>query len=192
MQVMTTTPPLRNKNTGQPGNGGQFAGRSRDESAATLEAHIPTSPEGTRVTFKFGIPGGFDEPGRITLDLADGSTAGTVDFWDSTESNLPHIEVKGLNVEPGHTRKGYASALMAALELRYPGVPINHLGLTGEGRAFNRRYYGDAVGNELSLIDPDDSDSDDYEHQGVLDGTTLYRGGWTLDGIRIPRPRPTR
>lgn len=74
---------------------------------------------------------------------------------------------------------------MRELERLNPGVPIDHRALTPEGLRFNVGYYGPALKGEHTLISPNDSDADEYQDIGILDGEVLYRGGWTRDGERI-------
>ena len=76
---------------------------------------------------------------------------------------------------------------MSELERTCP-APINHRALTEDGLRFNEALYGPAADGTLSRIDPGDRDADEFEYAGIADGGILYRGGWTLNGERIPAP----
>ncbi|BDZ52311.1 hypothetical protein GCM10025867_51200 (plasmid) [Frondihabitans sucicola] len=97
------------------------------------------------------------------------------------------VEVSSIETLPSHQRHGTGRALLAEVERLHPHTPLDHGPLTEEGLALNAAAYGPARHGELTVIHLDDQDASDFD-LGALDyGDTLYRGGWTLNGVRVTK-----
>lgn len=170
---------VRRAQTGEPGNPGQFGHQRHTESDATLHDTVTLRIRKHRWTT------------RTYLDAVndDGIILGRLEH--RLISPPGYLKIGVLEVDSRYRKMGLARRLMAELERMHPGVPIRHGALSNDGLAFNTAVYGrDTRDNALTRIYPGDDDADEYdEYAWVLYGKALYRGGWTLDGVRIPKPR---
>lgn len=94
---------------------------------------------------------------------------GQLNFARHGDDDPDCLSISGITVDRDHERRGVASALMAELENRHPGVPINHGDRSYKGMLWAHRYYK----TPRFRLNPDHPDD--------------YHGGWTIDKKVVSR-----
>lgn len=94
---------------------------------------------------------------------------GHLSFTRHGGDNPDHLSIRGITVDRDHVRRGIATALMAELESRHPGVPIDHGDRSYTGMLWAHRYYK----TPRFRMNPDHPDD--------------YPGGWTIDKTVVSR-----
>lgn len=163
-------------------------GPSGNGNTGSYLRHVPGLPECAelRPLVTFSTVDITAEDGSLVLYDEAGVLCGSVEFYSSQP--LACIEINMVSVAAEARGRGYATRLLRELERVFPGVPINHGGLSADGLLLNTSVYGPGSGSTLTPVRPGDDDEDDYEVYGIHGGAEIYRGGWTLDGERISDP----